>query len=166
MTEIKNNNRHMKIKLITIGKTDESYLKEGINKYLSRLKHYVDLELIELPDVKTGKKLNVGLQKEAEGREIIKLISKSDFVVLLDENGKEFDSVNFSQFIQKRMNTGMNLTFVIGGPFGFSKEVYLLSNMKIALSQMTFSHQMVRLFFAEQLYRSFTILKGEKYHHV
>ena len=98
----------MKIKLITIGKTDESYLKEGINKYLSRLKHYVDLELIELPDVKTGKKLNVGLQKEAEGREIIKLISKSDFVVLLDENGKEFDSVNFSQFIQKRMNTGMN----------------------------------------------------------
>ncbi len=156
----------MKIKLITIGKTDESYLKEGINKYLSRLKHYVDLELIELPDVKTGKKLNVGLQKEAEGREIIKLISKSDFVVLLDENGKEFDSVNFSQFIQKRMNTGMNLTFVIGGPFGFSKEVYLLSNMKIALSQMTFSHQMVRLFFAEQLYRSFTILKGEKYHHV
>lgn len=156
----------MKIRLITIGKTDESYLKQGIDKYVSRLKHYIDFELKELPDVKTGKKLNTVLQKEAEGKEILNIISKSDFVVLLDEKGKEFDSVGFSQFIQKRMNTGMNLTFVIGGPFGFSDEVYAKSNMKIGLSQMTFSHQMIRLFFVEQLYRSFSILKGEKYHHL
>ncbi len=156
----------MKIKLITIGKTDEAYLREGVSKYMSRLKHYIDFELKELPDVKMGKKLNTSLQKETEGKEILKLISKSDFVVLLDENGKEFDSIGFSQFIQKRMNTGINLTFVIGGPFGFSGEVYARSNMKIALSQMTFSHQMVRLFFVEQIYRSLTILKGEKYHHV
>ena len=156
----------MKIKLITIGKTDEAYIKEGISKYTSRLKHYIDFELKEIPDVKMGKKLNTTLQKEAEGKEILKLISKSDFVVLLDEKGKEFNSIGFSEFIQKRMNTGMNLTFIIGGPFGFSMEVYEKSNSKIALSQMTFSHQMVRLFFTEQIYRSFTILKGEKYHHL
>lgn len=156
----------MKIKLITIGKTDEAYLKEGINKYTSRLKHYISFEFKEIPDLKLGKKLNINLQKEAEGKEILKLISKSEFVVLLDEKGAEFDSVGFSQFIQKRLNTGMDLTFVIGGPFGFSDEVYSFSNTKIALSQMTFSHQMVRLFFTEQIYRSFTILKGEKYHHI
>jgi len=156
----------MKIKLITIGKTDESYLKEGIAKYVSRLKHYVDFEIKEILDVKTGKKLNTSLQKEAEGKEILKFITKADFVVLLDENGREFNSVGFSQFIQKRMNSGMNLVFIIGGPFGFSNEVYAKSNQKIALSQMTFSHQMIRLFFTEQMYRSFSILKGEKYHHV
>ncbi len=155
----------MKIKLITIGKTDEIYLNEGIDKYIARLKHYIDYELKEIPDVKMGKKLNINLQKEMEGKEILKQISKLDFVVLLDEKGKEFNSVDFSQFIQKRLNTGMNLIFIIGGPFGFSKEVYEQSNMKIGLSQMTFSHQMIRLFFVEQLYRSFTILKGEKYHH-
>ena len=155
----------MKIKLITIGKTDEEYLKEGVDKYFSRLKHYIDFSLIEVPDVKMGKKQNKNLQKDLEGKEILKLITKSEFIVLLDEKGKEFNSVGFSQFIQKRMNTGMDLTFNIGGPFGFSKEVYTQSSMKIALSQMTFSHQMVRLFFVEQIYRSFTILKGEKYHH-
>jgi 23S rRNA (pseudouridine1915-N3)-methyltransferase len=155
----------MKIKLISIGKTDEAYLKEGILKYASRLKHYIDFEFKEIPDVKMGKKLNVTLQKETEGREILKLISKSEFLVLLDEKGKGFNSVGFSQFVQKRMNTGMDLTFVIGGPFGFSEEVYAQSDIKIGLSQMTFSHQMVRLFFTEQLYRSLTILKGEKYHH-
>ncbi len=155
----------MKIKLITIGKTDEPYLKEGINKYTSRLKHYVSFELKEIPDVKLGKKLNTNIQKEVEGKEILKLISRSEFVVLLDEKGKEFNSVGFSQFVQKRMNAGMDLTFVIGGPYGFSDEVYDYSNMKVALSQMTYSHQMVRLFFTEQIYRSFTILKGEKYHH-
>ncbi len=156
----------MKIRLITIGKTDESYLKEGINKYLSRLKHYASFDMVELPDVKTGKKLNVNLQKKAEGDEIQKLISKSEFLVLLDENGKEFNSVDFSKYIQKRMNTGLDLCFVIGGPFGFSKELYDRADLKIALSQMTFSHQMVRLFFTEQLYRSFTIIKREKYHHL
>ena len=155
----------MKIKLITIGKTDEDYLISGINKYISRLKHYVDIEILIIPDVKNGKKNNSKIIKEAEGKKILKNISKSDFVVLLDEKGTTYDSVGFSQFIQKRMNTGMDLIFVIGGPFGFSEEVYAQSNMKIALSQMTFSHQMVRLFFMEQLYRSFTIIKGEKYHH-
>jgi 23S rRNA (pseudouridine1915-N3)-methyltransferase len=156
----------MKIRLITIGKTDESYLKEGISKYVSRLKHYISFEIIELPDVKTGKKLNINLQRESESKEIVKLISKSDFVVLLDENGKEFNSVGFSDYIQKRMNSGLDLCFVIGGPFGFSKEMYDLSNQKIALSQMTFSHQMIRLLFVEQVYRSYSILKGEKYHHI
>ena len=155
----------MKIKIITIGRTDEAYLKAGIDKYFTRLKHYIAVELKEIPGVKLGKKQNIHLQKEAEGKEILKFLSKSDFVVLLDESGKEFNSVGFSKFIQKRMNTGIDLTFVIGGPFGFSETVYSKSNIKIALSQMTFSHQMVRLFFAEQLYRSFTILKGEKYHH-
>lgn len=155
----------MKIKLITIGKTDEQFLKEGINKYVARLKHYIDFQIIEIPDVKMGKKINVILQKETEGKEIIKHISKSDFVVILDEKGKEYNSINFSQFIQERMNTGMDLTFIIGGPFGFSDEIYVQADSKIALSQLTFSHQMVRLFFTEQIYRSFTILKGEKYHH-
>jgi len=155
----------VKIKLIVIGKTNESYLKEGILKYTNRLKHYVEFEIKELPDVKIGKKLNIDLQKKAEGKEILELISKSEFVILLDENGREYDSVGFAQFIQKRLNSGMNLTFVIGGPFGFSDEVYNHSNMKISLSQMTFSHQMVRLFFTEQIYRSMTLLKGEKYHH-
>lgn len=155
----------MKIKLITVGKTDEVYLKEGILKFNERLKHYVDYEVIEIQDIKVGKKLNMVLQKEKEGKEILKHLSKSEFIILLDENGKDFNSLSFSQFIQKRMNTGMNLTFVIGGPFGFSREIYEKSDLKIALSQMTFSHQMVRLFFTEQLYRSFSILKGEKYHH-
>ena len=155
----------MKIKLITIGKTDESYLKVGIDKYVSRLKHYVDFEIKEIPDLKMGKKQNTSIQKELEGKEILKFITKSDFVVLLDEKGREFSSRVYSQFIQKRMNAGLNLVFVIGGPFGFSDEVYAKANQKIALSQMTFSHQMVRLFFTEQLYRSFSILKGEKYHH-
>ena len=156
----------MKIRLITIGKTDESYLKEGIHKYLSRLKHYINFEMIEIPDVKTGKKVNTTIQKEAEGKEILKLITKNDFMVLLDENGKEFNSVAFSNYIQKRMNTGLDICFVIGGPFGFSKEMYERANQKIAISQLTFSHQMIRLFFVEQLYRSFTILKGEKYHNI
>jgi 23S rRNA (pseudouridine1915-N3)-methyltransferase len=156
----------MKIRLITVGKTDEPYLKEGVAKYISRLKHYINFEMIELPDVKVGKKLNVKLQKESEGKEILKLVTKSDYLVLLDENGKEFNSIDFSKFIQKRMNTGMDLVFVIGGPFGFSDEVYSQSDTKVGLSQMTFSHQMIRLFFTEQLYRSFTILKGEKYHHI
>lgn len=156
----------MKIRLITIGKTDESYLKEGIRKYMERLKHYISFEMIEIPDVKTGKKVNTTLQKEAEGMEISKLFSKSDFVVLLDENGKEFNSIEFSKYIQKRMNTGLDICFVIGGPFGFSKGIYERANHKVAISQMTFSHQMIRLFFVEQLYRSFSILKGEKYHHI
>jgi len=156
----------MKIKLIVVGKTDEPYLKKGITKYVSRLKHYIDFEVITIPDIKMGKKTNTEIQKEIEGKEILKHFTKSSFVVLLDENGTTYNSIDFSQFIQKRMNTGMDLIFVIGGPFGFSKDVYQQANSKIGLSRMTFSHQMVRLFFTEQIYRAFTIIKGEKYHHV
>lgn len=155
----------MKIKLITIGKTDEQYLLEGIDKYISRLKHYVSFELTVISDVKMGKKANLELQKEKEGEEILQRIAKNEYVVLLDENGENYNSIAFSNYLQKRMNAGLDLVFVIGGPFGFSKRIYERANAKMALSKMTFSHQMVRLFFIEQLYRGFTILKGEKYHH-
>ena len=155
----------MKILLVQIGKTDEPYLQDGCSIYESRLKHYVtfDSETLLIPK----KNYLMEDQKNIEGQQILKKITNLDFVVLLDENGKEFNSINFSNWIQKNMNTGIKrLVFVIGGPFGFSEEVYSRANQKIALSQMTFSHQMVRLFFLEQLYRGFTILKGEKYHHI
>lgn len=155
----------MKIKLISIGKTDESYLQEGIHKYVSRLKHYVNFEIIIINDVKLGKKQNVGLQKEMEGKEIMAKLNNSDYLILLDEKGEEYTSVNFSKYLQKKMNSGNDIVFVIGGPFGFSDRIYERANAKVALSKLTFSHQMVRLFFVEQLYRAFTILKGEKYHH-
>jgi 23S rRNA (pseudouridine1915-N3)-methyltransferase len=155
----------MKIKLITIGKTDESYLKDGIDKYLKRLKHYILFEMIIINDLKLGSKITTELQKEMEGKAILEKVNPNDFLILLDEKGEEFHSVNFSNYLQKRMNAGNDIVFVIGGPFGFSDDVYTRANNKIALSKLTFSHQMVRLFFVEQLYRSFTILKGEKYHH-
>lgn len=156
----------MKIKLIVIGKTDEPYLIKGIEKYLSRLKHYVSFEFIIINDVKLGKKSNPELQKEQEAIQILSKINVTDVVILLDEKGKEFNSVEFSGFIQKKLNAGTDLVFVIGGPFGFAEIVYQRASSKIALSQLTFSHQMVRLFFVEQLYRAFTILRGEKYHHL
>lgn len=156
----------MKIKLITIGKTDEPYLIEGIEKYINRLKHYVSFELIVINDVKIGKKNNAELQKEQEATQILLKINATDVLILLDERGKELNSVDFSEFIQKKLNAGTDLVFVIGGPFGFSEGVYQRASSKVALSQLTFSHQMVRLFFVEQLYRAFTILKGEKYHHL
>jgi len=155
----------MKIKLITIGKTDENYLKEGIDKYLKRLKHYVQFEIIVINDVKMGKKSNPVLQKELEEKEILAKVNSTDFLILLDEKGQEFNSVDFSKYMQKRLNSGNDIVFVIGGPFGFSNRMYERANAKVALSKMTFSHQMIRLFFVEQLYRAFTILKGEKYHH-
>lgn len=155
----------MKIKLIAIGKTDESYLKEGIDKYLKRLKHYASFELIIINDVKVGKKTNVILQKELEEKEILSKVNTNDYLILLDEKGEEYNSVGFSKFLQKRMNSGNDIIFVIGGPFGFSDRMYDRANAKVGLSKLTFSHQMVRLFFVEQLYRAFTILKGEKYHH-
>ena len=155
----------MKIKLIVVGKTDESYLNEGINKYITRLKHYVDFEMLIIPDVKMGKKNEAAIQKEKEGQLILSKVKKSAILILLDEKGKGYTSEEFAQVLQKKMNSGMDIFFVIGGPFGFSDEIYQRANTKIALSQMTFSHQMVRVFFIEQLYRSFSILKGEKYHH-
>jgi 23S rRNA (pseudouridine1915-N3)-methyltransferase len=155
----------MKIKLLVIGKTDEAYLNEGIGKFLKRIIHYVNYEIEVIGDVKQGNKLNVEKLKEEEGKLILKKINPNDQVVILDEKGKAFTSRQFSAFLQKKLNGGSNLVFVVGGPFGFSKEIYERANEKISLSSMTFSHQMIRLFFNEQLYRALTILKGEKYHH-
>lgn len=155
----------MKFRLIQIGKTEEKYLKEGISIYEKRLKHYTKFIVEEIPALKGAKNLSIEDQKKKEGELILQKITNSDFMVLLDEVGKEFNSPKFAQYLQKKMNSGLDLTFVIGGPFGFSEDVYERANDKVALSQLTLTHQMVRLFFTEQLYRGFTILKGEKYHH-
>tara|TARA_B110000285_G_scaffold95938_1_gene109410 strand:- start:5825 stop:6298 length:474 start_codon:yes stop_codon:yes gene_type:complete len=156
----------MKIKLICVGKTNKSFMIEGEDEYLKRLKHYINIEKIEIPELKNAKNMSEAEIKKTEGDLILEKVGPSDTVLLLDENGKEFDSVQFSKHIQKQMNSGgKTLFFIIGGAYGFSQEVYARSNGKIALSQMTFSHQMVRMFFLEQIYRAFTILKGQPYHH-
>lgn len=157
----------MNITLILIGKTSEPYLKEGMELYLKRLKNYISIAPKVIPDLKTTKNLSVEQQKEMEGQLILNSLKPADQVVLLDEKGKQYTSMEFSGYLQKRMigNT-KNLVFIIGGPYGFSQAVYARSNESISLSAMTFSHQMVRLVFIEQIYRSFTILKGEPYHHV
>lgn len=156
----------MKIKLLLIGKTDSNYLNKGIEEYVNRLKHYLPFEITVIPDLKNTKSMPEDQQKQKEGELIINQIGTGDFVVLLDEKGKGYSSMEFSKFIEKRMLTGLkNLVFVVGGPYGFSEEVYQKSNSKISLSKMTFSHQMVRLIFVEQLYRAMTIIKGEPYHH-
>lgn len=156
----------MKITLITVGKTDSKQLQLLQDEYCKRLKHYIGFEIIVIPDIKNSKNLSEEQQKKLEGEEILKQISSSEPLVLLDEKGKSFSSMQFSSFLQKKMNSGLkNLVFVIGGPYGFSEEIYKRSSEKISLSSMTFSHQMVRLFFIEQLYRGFTILRNEPYHH-
>jgi 23S rRNA (pseudouridine1915-N3)-methyltransferase len=156
----------MTIKLLTIGKTDDSALQKLIDTYVNRLGHYNKFELEIIPDLKKTKNLSVDQQKSAEGKLILDKLSASDFVVLLDENGKHLSSEGFSEYIQKRLNSGMKqLIFIIGGPYGFSEEVYSRAEGKLSISKMTFSHQMVRLFFVEQLYRAFTILRNEPYHH-
>lgn len=156
----------MKIKLIAIGKTDSKNLQPLIEDYSKRLGFYISFSFDIIPDIKNSKNLSEKQQKTAEGKEILKRIQKPDTVILLDENGKTFNSVQFSEFLQKKMNSGLkNLIFIIGGPYGFSDEIYQRANGKISLSTMTFSHQMVRLFFIEQLYRGFTILRNEPYHH-
>lgn len=156
----------MKVKLILIGKTDSKFLIEGNKEYEKRLKHYIPLEINIIPDLKNTKKISEDQQKQKEGELILNQITERDFVVLLDENGKQYSSVEFSRFIEKQMISGLkNLIFVVGGPYGFSEEVYKRSNSKISLSKMTFSHQMVRLIFLEQLYRAMTIIRGEPYHH-
>lgn len=156
----------MTIRLLTIGKTDSKQLEELISIYKKRLSHYVKFEVDTISDIKNSKNLSKQQQKQKEGGLILKQIIPSDFLIVLDENGKQFSSVEFSNLLQKRMNSGIkNLVFVIGGPYGFSNEVYLRANSKISLSKMTFSHQMVRLFVVEQIYRAFTILKNEPYHH-
>ena len=156
----------MDIKLIAIGKTDKTELDQLIKSYQNRLMHYVRFSFEIIPDLKNSKNLSRRLQKEEEGKLILSKISNSDRLILLDENGQEMNSVGFSNFLQKQMNSGLKrLVLVIGGPYGFSEDVYKKASSKLALSKMTFSHQMVRLFIIEQLYRSFTILKNEPYHH-
>lgn len=156
----------MQITLIAIGKTDSSELSKLIAIYEKRLKHYVKFQFLIIPDIKNSKNLSEVLQKEKEGEVILDHIQPADVLVILDEKGKQFTSVEFSQFLQKKMNSGLkNLVLVVGGPYGFSDAMYQRSNEKISLSKMTFSHQMVRLFLIEQLYRGFTILRNEPYHH-
>ena len=156
----------MKITLMVVGKTTTGYLKPGIDDYTSRLKHYVPFDIQYVQDVKNTRNLSELQQKQNEGRSILASVDKSDYVVLLDEHGREMTSVQFSEYIQKRMSSGARrVVFVIGGPYGFSQEVYDRANEKISLSKMTFSHEMVRVIFAEQIYRAFTILNHEPYHH-
>ncbi len=156
----------MKIKLLAIGKTDDKNLQILIDDYQKRLKHYIGFEFEILPDIKNVKNLSQKQQKEKEGELILKKLKPTDTLIVLDENGKEFSSVGFSGFLQKKMNSGIKqLVFVIGGPYGFSQEVYKKAQGKISFSKMTFSHQMFRLFVVEQIYRAFTILKNEPYHH-
>lgn len=156
----------MTIKLLVIGKTDNVFLQSLIDDYQKRLNFYIKFNLEVIPDIKKAKNLGELQQKQKEGELILSSISSSDVLILLDENGKQMDSVDFSNYIQKHMNSGIKqLVFVIGGPYGFSDDVYKQAKGKLSLSKMTFSHQMVRLFFIEQLYRGFTILKNEPYHH-
>ncbi|WP_343535562.1 23S rRNA (pseudouridine(1915)-N(3))-methyltransferase RlmH [Pedobacter sp.] len=156
----------MKISLIAIGKTEDKYLIEGIDKYLNRLKHYINFSFTVIPDIKNSKNLTEAQQKTKEAELILKQLNNSDVVILMDEKGKKYSSVQFSQYINKQMvGSVQNLVFIIGGPYGFDESVYKRANSSISLSDMTFSHQMVRLFFVEQLYRAFTILKNEPYHH-
>jgi 23S rRNA (pseudouridine1915-N3)-methyltransferase len=157
----------MKITLLLSGKTEDDHIIRGFNIYEQRLKHYISFETIVIPALKNTKALSIEQQKNREGELILKHIQSSDRVILLDENGKEYTSVGFSEFIQQQMNSGIkNLVFIVGGPYGFSDEIYKKANGKISLSKMTFSHQMVRLFFVEQVYRAMTILKNEPYHHI
>ena len=156
----------MNIKLITIGKTDNNNLQSLIDEYTKRLGFYVKFDLEIIPDIKNVKNLSEAQQKEKEGELILAKITPTDHLILLDENGKTFSSVGFSEFLQKKMNAGIKtLVLVIGGPYGFSDTVYKQAVGKVSLSEMTFSHQMVRLFVIEQIYRGFTILRNEPYHH-
>jgi 23S rRNA (pseudouridine1915-N3)-methyltransferase len=155
----------MKITLLTVGKTDQSYLIEGMKIYYERLKHYIKFETIEIQTPKSLKSLNPNQLKESEGKLILKQSADVDMLILLDEKGTQYTSEGFASWIQKTMNSGIkHLVFVVGGAYGFSEEVYSAASGQMALSKMTFSHQMARLFFVEQLYRAFTILRNEPYH--
>lgn len=156
----------MKITLLAIGKTDNRNLQNLMDDYQKRVSHYVNFHFEIIPDIKNVKSLSEVQQKQVEGEELLKRVQPTDILVLLDENGKSYNSIAFSTYLQKKMNSGIkNLVFVIGGPYGFSEVLYQKAAGKISLSPMTFNHQMVRLFFMEQLYRGFTILKNEPYHH-
>ena len=156
----------MKITLLTVGKTDRDWVKQGLDIYTSRLKHYIPFNINEIPELKNVSALSKEQIKTKEGELIMKNLKPTDDVILLDEHGKEYSSVEFASLLQKKISyEGKDITFVIGGAYGFSDEVYRRANSKISLSRMTFSHQMVRAIFAEQIYRAFTIMKGEPYHH-
>lgn len=156
----------MKIKLLAIGKTDDKNLSALIQTYQQRLKHYIKFEFEIIPDLKNAKNLSEVQQKEKEGELLLKKLQPTDFVLLLDDKGKHYTSMDFSKFLQKKMNGGIKtLVFIIGGPYGFSEEIYQKAQGKVSFSKMTFSHQMIRVFVVEQIYRAFTILKNEPYHH-
>ena len=155
----------MKTNLILVGKTASKHFQAGISDYAERISHYMPFDIVTIPELKNTKNLSEEQQKQAEGELILKQILPSDTVVLLDEHGKELRSVEYAQWLSQKQQTARRLIFVIGGPYGFSPDVYARANEKISLSKMTFSHQMVRLIFTEQLYRACTIIKGEPYHH-
>ena len=155
----------MKIKLIVIGKTKSKFLIDGENEYQKRLRHYCKFSELILPDIKNAGKISKKELKEKEGNLILQSIKSNDYVILLDDKGLALSSTEFAEFIEKMVSSTNELVFVVGGAFGFSESVYKRANTKLSLSKMTFSHQMVRMIFKEQLYRAFTILKGEKYHH-
>lgn len=155
----------MRVSLITVGKTDIKWVSEGLEVYSSRLRHYIPFEIREIPELKNVSALSRNQIKTAEGKLILKSLKDSDDLILLDERGKEFRSIEFADWLQKRMTAGRDIVFVIGGAYGFSQEVYQRAGGMVSLSKMTFSHQMVRTIFVEQLYRALTILKGESYHH-
>ena len=156
----------MKIKLLVVGQTPKNYLSDGEAIFTSRLNKYINFEKQEIPDLKNAKNMTTTQIKQEEGKLLLQKIGAADLVVLLDEKGKEYRSVDFAQWLQNTFNQGpKQIVFVVGGPYGFSDDVYARANQKIALSKMTFSHQMIRLFFVEQLYRAFSILKNEPYHH-
>lgn len=156
----------MKVSLILVGRTANKHLTELIDDYASRVKHYVSFDIAVIPELKNTKSLSADQQKQMEGEQILRQLQQGDHIVLLDEHGKEMRSIEFSKYMEKKMQTvSKRLVFIIGGPYGFSSEVYAKANDKLSLSQMTFSHQMIRLIFVEQLYRAMTIMIGEPYHH-
>ena len=155
----------MKTTLILTGKTTDKHFLAGINDYVERIGHYMPFELLTIPELKNTKSLSENQQKQTEGELILKQIQPSDTVVLLDEHGREHRSIEFAKWLEQKRNTARRLIFVIGGPYGFSDAVYVRANEQVSLSKMTFSHQMIRLVFTEQIYRACTIIKGEPYHH-
>ncbi len=156
----------MKITMLTVGQTEKNWIKEGLDVYVSRLKHYCAFSVNEIPELKNVSSLSREQIRKKEGELVLKAVRDSDEVILLDEHGKEYSSTGFAEALERKISLGgRDIVFVIGGAYGFSEEVYRRSNSSISLSKMTFSHQMVRTIFAEQLYRAFTIMKGQPYHH-
>lgn len=154
-----------KIMLITVGKTTQQYIEDAVQEYVKRLKFYVPFEMLVIPELKDTKNIPIPIQKQKEGELILKKLQDSDEVILLDEKGSQYTSIEYANFLAKKLSANKRIVFVIGGPFGFSPEVYKRADVLISFSKMTFSHQIIRVIFAEQLYRSFTIMRGESYHH-